>query len=118
MTWKNAFELGKNIVLATSSKDGIPHAIVVTSKGFVEDKLLINACQMDTTLRNIRETNKVCIVASLDDQYFRIKGTSKIYSSGKYFDIAKTRNKPPPVKHAILVEIEEVFDLDKVKRIY
>ena len=115
--WKNALELGNNIVLSTSSKDGSPHAIVVTSKGFIDDKLLINACQMDTTLRNIKENNKVCIVANYNNRYFRIKGTASIYSSGKYFDIAKARNKPPPVKHAVIIEIKEVFDLDKAKRL-
>lgn len=118
MAWRNALKWGNNIILSTSSKDSNPHAIVVTSKGFVSDRLLINACQMDTTLRNIQENNKVCLVAKLNNEYYRIKGIARIYSSGKYFDIAIARNKPPPVKHAIVVEIKEVFDLDKAKRVF
>ncbi len=117
MSWKNALELGQNIILATCSKKSHPHAIVVTSKGFVEDRLLINACQMDTTFMNIKESGLVCIVAKFNDEYYRIKGVARIYSSGRYFDIAVARNKTPPVKHAIVVQINEVFDLDKVKKI-
>ncbi len=117
MSWKNAFKLGQNIVLTTCSKENHPHAIVVTSKGFVEDRLLINACQMDTTLINIKKSGLVCIVAKFNDEYYRIKGVARIYSSGRYFDIAVVRNKFPPVKHAIVIEINEVFDLDQVKKI-
>lgn len=54
--WKDAFESGKNIVVATISKGGRPHAIYVTALGFIAGKLLIGACQMKTTLENL----KVC----------------------------------------------------------
>jgi len=118
MSWKDSLKLNKKIVLATCSKYGIPNAIVVNSKGFVDDKLLINACQMKTTLNNLRENNKICIVAKEGGKYYKIKGHAKIYSSGKYFDTAMKRNIPPPVKFVIVVNIEEVFDLDKNLKLF
>jgi uncharacterized pyridoxamine 5'-phosphate oxidase family protein len=102
MAWKDALKEGQNIVLATSSKDGNPRAIVVVSLGFVEGKLLIGACQMRKSLENIQENSKVSIVAIKDNEYYRIDGIAKIYSKGKYLDIAIGRSSPPLPKAAIL----------------
>lgn len=88
------------LILATYSEESGPHAIVVASQGFVEGKLLINACQMRTTLANLEKDNRVAVVAM---------------NSGKYFEIAKKRNTGPEVKCAIVIEAKEIFDLDKVE---
>jgi len=113
MNWKEFFKEGKELVLATCSKDGKPNANIVISLGFVDGKLLIADCQMETTIKNLRKTKKICVVAG----YYRLKGSVEIYSSGKYFDLCVQKNKEYTVKNAILVNVEEVFDLDKVKRI-
>ncbi len=116
MTWKYALKTGNEIVLTTSYGDK-PHAIVVISLGMIDGKLLIGACQMKTSLKNILKTKRVCVVAKYKKEYYRIKGSAEIYSSGKYFDIVIKRSKPPPPRHAIAVDIKEIFDLDRVKRI-
>ena len=115
MDWKKIFKEGEELVLATYSAESGPHAIVVASQGFVEDKLLINACQMRTTLANLKNDNRVSVVAMNNGKYLRLKGTAKLHDSGKYFEIAKKRNTDPSVKCAIVIEIKDVFDLDKVK---
>jgi len=112
MTWQQTLKEGHEIVLATCSNN-IPRAIVVISLGFIEGKLLIGACQMKSTLENIRKNSRVSIVAKYNGEYYRINGIAEIHSSGKYFDAATERSKPPLPKHAIAVGIEEVFDLDK-----
>ncbi len=117
MTWKDALENGQEIIVSTCSRKCIPRAIVVNSLGFVNKKLLIGACQMKTTLKNIKETKKVSIVTKYNDEYYRIDGSATIYSSGKYLDIATKRSSPPLPRKAIVIDIKEVFDLDKVKRI-
>jgi predicted pyridoxine 5'-phosphate oxidase superfamily flavin-nucleotide-binding protein len=117
VSYKLALQTGKEIILATSSPDGKPNAIVVICQGIVEGRILINACQMNTTLKNIKENKKVCIVVINKKEYYKIIGTAKIYASGKYFDISVKKNKGPDVKYAIAVDIEEVYDLDKVKKI-
>ena len=110
MTWKSNFEKGKEVVLATSSKDNIPNANIVTSLGFVDDKLLVADCQMSNTIKNLKENKNICVVGG----YFRIKGNIKIYSSGKYFDLCVKNNSDYKVNNAILITVNEVFDLDKV----
>jgi len=117
MAWKDALKERQNIVLATSSKDGNPRAIVVVSLGFIDDRLLIGACLMGKSLENIKENNKVSIVAFKDNEYYRIDGVATIYPEGKYLDIAIKRSNPPLPKAAILIDIKEVFDLDKGKKI-
>jgi uncharacterized pyridoxamine 5'-phosphate oxidase family protein len=117
MAWKDALQRGQELVLATSSKGGRPHAIYVTSEGMADDKLLINDCQMGTTLKNIEENNEVCIVAKCGGEYYRMKGRAAVYSSGKYFDLCVGRNKARPIRHVIAVGIGEVFDLDKGKKV-
>lgn len=118
MSWKNALKQGQEIVLTTSSKDGKPNAIVVVSRGFIEGKLLINDCQMNRTIKNIKSNSFVCLVVKYNKEYYRIKGKTKSYTAGKYFQEAVKREISYQVKNAIVVEIKEVFDLDKVKRVY
>lgn len=117
MAWKDVLKERQNIVFATSSKDGNPRAIVVVSLGFVDKKLLIGAYEMKRSLENIKGNSKVSIVAIKCDEYYRINGMPTIYSGGKYLEIAIKRSNPPLPKAAILVDIKEVFDLDKGKKI-
>jgi len=118
MAWKDALKERQNIVLATSSKDGNPRAIVVVSLGFIDGKLLIGACLMKKSLENIKENNKVSIVAIKDGEYYRIDGEATIYSDGKYLEIAIRKSNPPLPKAAIAIDIKEVFDLDKEKKVF
>ena len=114
MDWKENFKEGKEIVLATSSKEGEPNANIVISLGFIDDKLLVADCQMGGTIKNLQENNHICVVGG----YFRIKGQVEIFSSGKYFDICVEKSKWYVVKNAILISINEVFDLGEVKKIF
>ena len=113
MDWKDNFKKGKEVILATSSKDNIPNANIVISLGFVNDKLLVANCQMRNTIKNLKENPNICVIGG----YFRLKGTVEIFSSGKYFDLCVKENKDYEVKNAILISVKEVFDLDKVKKI-
>jgi len=108
--WKNNFKEGKELILATSSKDGIPNTNIVISCGFIDDKLLVADCQMKATIKNLKENPKICVIGG----YFRLKGSVLIFSSGKYFDICVQKTKEYKVNNAIIINIEEVFDLDKV----
>ncbi len=110
MTWKYNFERGKEIVIATSSKDNAPNANIVISLGFVDNKLLIADCQMNNTIKNLKENQNICVVGG----YFRIKGKVEIFSSGKYFDLCAKNSPDHKIHNAILIIIDEVFDLDKL----
>jgi len=117
MAWQDALKDGQEIVLATSSKSGNVNAIIVICKGFVDNKILINVCQMESSLNNIQENSKIAIVTKYNGEYYRIRGRGTLHSSGKYFDIAIERNESstPEVKFALTIDIENVFDLDKIK---
>ena len=108
--WKENFKEGKELILTTASEDGDPNANIVISLGFVDDKLLIADCQMKTTIDNLSKNPKACVISG----YFKIKGSVEIFSAGKYFDLCVEKNKEYKVKNAILVEIKNVFDLNKV----
>ncbi|MDO8638004.1 MAG: pyridoxamine 5'-phosphate oxidase family protein [Candidatus Daviesbacteria bacterium] len=117
MNWENALQSGQEIILATSSKNGEPHAIVVISYGILDGKLLIGVCQMKTSLENLQENNLVSMVAKYNEEYYRIEGQVDIQSSGKYFEVVLKISEPPlPVK-VLVIAIKEVFDLDKKERI-
>jgi uncharacterized pyridoxamine 5'-phosphate oxidase family protein len=118
LSWKKLFDLGNELILSTSSLNGKPHSIVVISAGFIEGKLLINACQTKKSLKNINENSFVSVVSMNKKEYYSIEGTAKIYSFGKYFDLSIKRNQGPKVKKSIVVSVKKVFDLNKVKRIY
>ncbi len=111
INWKNNFKEGKELVLATSSRSGNPNANVVISLGFFHDKLLIADCQMVTAIKNLKENPRICVIGG----YFRIKGHVEIFSSGKYFEMCVQKNKEYKVRNAVVIEVKEVFDLNKVK---
>jgi predicted pyridoxine 5'-phosphate oxidase superfamily flavin-nucleotide-binding protein len=113
MNWQDIFKEGKEIVLATSSKNGEPIANIVVSLGFINKKLLVADCQMNTTIRNILSNPQICAVSGA----FRIRGKCEVYDKGEYFDISAKRSKGYKVKNAILIEVLEVFNLDKQSRL-
>ena len=119
MTWKDVFVLNNEAVLVTSSKDGNPNGIYVIIKGIEDNKVLLSVCQMKVSLNNIRENNIVCIIANKGEEYYKIKGTGTIYDTGKYLDLAIERNTPgtPNPKMALMVDIKEIYDLDKAEKI-
>ena len=111
--WKENFKERKELILTTSSKDGKPNANIAISLGFVDNKLLVADCQMVITIKNLKENPKICVVGG----YYKLKGRVEIFSSGKYFNLATQKTQDFKVKNAILITVEEVYDLDKVKRI-
>ena len=116
MSWKNVLEERKTIVLATSSKNNQPNAIMVMSLGLIDNKLVIANCVMESTFENIRSNPDVCVVGIGEKEYYRVKGTASVFSSGKFFDAAVKKSSPtPPVKSAIVIDIKEVFDLENQK---
>jgi hypothetical protein len=115
MSWKSAFGSRKEIVLATC--DTTPRAIYVISLGFIDGKLLIGECTMKTTLKNIKKNKNVSIAAKDASGYYRLNGKAEVFSSGKYLDAAIKGSKPPMPRHAIVVEIKEVYALNQGKKI-
>ena len=113
MDRKQSFKEWKELVLSTSSKSWIPHANIVISLWFVDDKLLVADCQMVTTIKNLKENPYICVVAG----YYRICGNVELFHSWKYFDIAVKKNDGYTVKNAIIISINEVVDIDKCLKI-
>ncbi len=111
MNWKNNFKAGKELILATSSERCLPNANIVISLGLVDGKLLVADCQMKTTIDNLMANKNICVISG----YVKIKGKAEIFSSGKYFDLCVKKSKGHEVKHAILINIRQVFDLDAIK---
>jgi hypothetical protein len=111
MNWKTYFEKGKEIILISASKKWFPHANIVNSLWFVDNKILIKDSQMNTTLKNFQENPYICIIS----WYLRIKGKVEIFCSWKYFDLCKNWNQIYPPKNAILINIDEIFNLDTME---
>src|SRR3989339_1387153 len=107
MNWKDSFKEGTELILSTSSKDGSPKANIVISLGFMDNKILIANCQMKTTINNLKENPRICVIS----KYYRIRGSVEIFSSGKYFELCKKKNKKYNVNNAILLTVKDVFDL-------
>jgi hypothetical protein len=117
MNWKNAFEPRQEIILSTVKKNGDPHVIYVLSMGILENKLVIGICLMKITLENIENGCKVAVLGKSSDGYFRIFGKAKIYSSGKYLEEAISHSRQPMPQKALVIDIEEVYDVGNVKKI-
>jgi uncharacterized pyridoxamine 5'-phosphate oxidase family protein len=119
MVWQDALKTGQELILSTSSKDGKPHAIYVIGMGLVDNKILIGLCQTNISLKNLQENPVTCVVAKHDGEYYRMTGKATLYDSGNYYDLVVERSGPDSreVKYALAVDVEEVYDLDKVKKL-
>ena len=120
MDWKKYFDNGKELIVSSSSKDSTPNANIVVSHGFHGDGLLIADCQMKTTIKNLIENPIVCVVGG---GYLRLMGSVEIFSSGEYVDIIKARDESIAsgeysIHHAILINIDSVYDLDKSQMVF
>jgi len=113
MNYYKNFKAGQELILATVDRKGRPHANVVISLGFIDSKLLVADCQMETTIKNLQTNRRICVIGN----YIRIKGTVQIFTAGKYFDYAVEHSQGYQVRHAILITPKKVFDLDNYKKI-
>ena len=89
----------KNVVtlmLATASKDGIPHCTIVEPSRYYEDRIIIPIVQMEVSKRNIEENNRVFIHVFKEDEsdpewsvQYKINCIANIETSGELFDEVK-----------------------------
>ena len=79
----------------------------------MDEKLLVADCQMVTTIKNLTENPYICIIS----KYYRLEGKVAISPSGKYFDICVKKSEDYEVKHALVISVDTVFDLDKGQKI-
>ena len=115
MSWQQTVEERQEVTIATSSLEGVPHAIIAVSLGLVDGKLLMGAALMKTTLENLKNNNKIVLITKANGEYYRLVGSVEISTSGKYLDMALSKSNPPLPTAAIMMEITEIFDLDKQK---
>lgn len=113
--WQDAFTRGSELILATCSNDCAPNANVVASVGIVDDFLLICDNQMNQTIDNLLANGRVCIISKKENYYIRIKGSAKVEQSGKYFEICREADENYTPKNAVLISIDEIFDLNSLE---
>jgi len=114
---KELFE--KNIcAVATADKDGVPNVVPIGFARVHDDEtILIANIFMKKTERNLRENPRLAL--SIWDEEtlcgYQFKGRVEIVDSGSiYKDVVKwVKSKRPTLtpKSAILVRIEEIYDL-------
>jgi len=116
---KKLLKKGKIIFLATSSKTAEPNLIAVESLGLNKNKLLIADCQFKKTLRNIRKNKKVSILITNNKDYYQLKGKADYFNKGQLFEKVREllKNSPYKPKGILLINIKEIWDLNKVKKL-
>jgi len=114
MNWKKKFSQGKELIFSTASKDGKPNSIIVISMGFMNDKLMVNNCQMNSTIKNLQENNHVCVIGG----YIRLRGFASIHRDDDIHSEGCRRETDYEVKDTILIDVTEVVDLDSQTLIF
>ena len=113
----------KNILaVATCDLKSQPNLIVVTSRKVVgKDKILITDNCFIKTRKNLLENSKIALaVCSKDEEEaYQFKGTAQYLTQGKWKKMVDEdpQNKDWPHKAAVLVTVNEIWDLAKSKLI-
>jgi hypothetical protein len=113
MNRQENFKEGSKVILATANNNQ-PNANIVMSLWLIDNKLLVANCQMTTTITNLQANKNICVIG----WYYRLRWTVELFDSGEYFQIAQEKSKGFIVKHAILITINEIWDLDKLEIIW
>lgn len=84
------------LILATVSKDGIPHCTIVEPSRYYEDRIIIPIVQMEISKKNILENDKVFIHVFKEDKndpewsiQYKLNCSAKIETSGELFEEVK-----------------------------
>ena len=102
------------VALASIGADGNPYCIAVAYVKVKDDKIVITANYMNTTLENIKNNPNVCLVVwNKDWTGYQIKGKAEYFEEGEYIDFVKVipENKDEPCKGALVVEINKIKKL-------
>ncbi len=104
----------KLVVLATSSLDGKPRAIIVEVNQVKDDKIIITDNEMETTRKNLLENKNVFILAFEEDYHYglKISGEAEYYTEGEYFGFVKNleTNKDFSPKGAVVITVKEIVE--------
>ena len=83
-------------MIASASKEGIPHCTIVDSSRYLEDKIIIPIVQMEITKKNIEENNNIFIHIFKEDEndpeysiQYKMNCTAKIETTGELFEEIK-----------------------------
>lgn len=111
---------GKILCFATADKRGKPNLICVEGVGIVDNKILITDNCFNKTYQNLEHNKQVSVVSTNSGKFLQFKGTMRYFKQGKYFEAVKQSpiNKNYHPKGAVLIKVEEVYDLDNLKKIY
>lgn len=110
----------RTIVLATSSKDGVPNVVPIHSKNVIDDETILISNQfMDKTLANLRANPRVAITFWDKIEGYQIKGDCTYETSGKLYEetaafveaYGKSVNFPLSSKGILLIKITEIYNI-------
>jgi len=112
----------QTVALATSDLDKRPNVIAVAfCKVVAPDKILITDNFMNKTRRNLLANDRVALaVWSNDwDEGYQFKGVGRYLTSGKWKKVVdvEPNNKDLAHKAAVLITVDEIWDLAKPRLI-
>ncbi|GAB4344250.1 MAG: pyridoxamine 5'-phosphate oxidase family protein [Candidatus Abyssubacteria bacterium] len=120
---------GRLAYVATCGRDGMPNVVPKGSLGMLDDEHLVFAdLYSQKTRKNIEENPRVAVSVVNPPAYqgYQFKGTARVVDSGIALERAtelvdSVRMDPGKVKYAVVITIEEIYDLapgpDSGKRI-
>jgi len=102
------------VILATSSLDGKPRAIIVEVNKAEKNKIIITDNQMQITKKNLLENKNVFLLAYEEDYHYglKISGKAEYYSAGEYFDFVNNleTNSAYSPRGAIVITVREAVE--------
>lgn len=110
---------GKIVYLATASSSGKPNLVCVSVNKVIGNKVIVTDNMFNQTRINIRKNPKASIAFYYLGKAFQLKGIISYQTKGKWFDYVKKdpSNKGYSPTAAVVFNVNEIWDLDKGKRV-
>lgn len=116
---KKQLKPGKIVYFATSSKKSIPNLVAVEVFDVLSNKILIADCHFNKTRKNIKENKSAAMITAGNGGFFQIKGKIDYQTSGKNFNrlVKSLKGTKFKANGIVIMSCDEVYDLDKYKRL-
>ena len=115
---QDLFNNAKNMVLATSTPDGVPNAAPIGMKKVIDDETVYVSDQFfKKTLANVQANPKVCVVWWGDEGAYELYGTARYVNEGPEFESQavwvnaafEQMGMPVKTKGGVYVHVDEVY---------
>jgi uncharacterized pyridoxamine 5'-phosphate oxidase family protein len=96
-------KLENSTIAVSTVNENKPHIIFILYPKIVDNKVIITDNYMNTTIKNLKKNNNICIAFYESEKGWRISGKAEYHNSGKWLNFVKKSKKIKGFQQKVLL---------------